>query len=75
MTRYRQLTAIIRSEGDGYVAICPTLDVASQGSGIEAARAILQEALDLFLESADPGEIESQLHDDVFVTHVEVAIE
>lgn len=35
----RQLTAIIRSEGDGFVALCPELDVASQGTGVEAARA------------------------------------
>ena len=27
----RQLTAIIEREGDGYVALCPDVDVASQG--------------------------------------------
>ena len=27
----RQLTAIIEREGDGYVALCPELDIASQG--------------------------------------------
>ena len=69
----RWLTAIIRSEGDGFVALCPELDVASQGTGVEAAHANLKEALELFLESADPEEIEARPHDDVFVTHVEVA--
>ena len=27
----RQLTAIVEREGDGYVALCPEVDVASQG--------------------------------------------
>ena len=27
----RQLTAIIEREGDGYVALCPDVDIASQG--------------------------------------------
>ena len=27
----RQLTAIVEREGDGYVALCPELDIASQG--------------------------------------------
>ena len=40
------MTAIIEREGDGYVALCPELDVASQGPSIEQARANLKEALD-----------------------------
>lgn len=53
----RQFTAIIEREDDGYVAFCPELDIASQGDTIESARANLQEALELFLESASPHEI------------------
>ena len=30
----RQLTAIIEREGDGYVALCPELDIASQGDTV-----------------------------------------
>ena len=70
----RQLTAIIWGEGDGYVAICPALDIASQGSGIEAARSNLKEALDLFFESAELSEFKSRLNGDLFATRVEVAI-
>ena len=40
-----QVTAIIRREGDGYVTMCPELDVASQGESIEDARKNLQEAV------------------------------
>ena len=57
MASKRQLTAIIEREGDGYVSLCPELDIASQGDSIEAARANLTEALELFFESADPAEI------------------
>jgi predicted RNase H-like HicB family nuclease len=44
----RQLTAIIEREGNGYVSLCPELDIASQGDTIEEARKNLQEALELF---------------------------
>lgn len=74
MARNRQLTAIIEREGDGYVAFCPELDIASQGAGIEDARANLKEALELFFESADAAEIKTRLHEDVFVTRVEVTV-
>lgn len=74
MAQHRQMTAIIEREGDGYVALCPELDIASQGASIELARANLKEALELFFESADPAEIKTRLHDDVFVTRVEVAV-
>lgn len=70
----RQLTAIIRSEGDGFVALCPELDIASQGTGVEAARANLKEALELFFESADAGEIKTRPSENMFVTRVEVAV-
>jgi predicted RNase H-like HicB family nuclease len=66
------LTAIIEREGDGYVALCPELDVASQGNTIEEARTNLQEAVELFLETADPSEVEQRRHSEVFVTRLEV---
>ena len=69
-----KLTAIIEREGDQYVALCPELDIASQGKSIEEARDNLKEALDLFFETASPQEINLRLHDDIFVTQVEVAL-
>ena len=45
MKEIKELTAIIEREGDGYVALCPEFDVASQGDSIEEARANLIEAL------------------------------
>lgn len=69
-----KLTAIIEREGDGYVSLCPELDIASQGDNIEQARDNLREALEFFFESASPQEITQRLHNDVFVTQVEVAV-
>ena len=69
-----KLAAIIEKEGDGYVALCPELDIASQGNTIEQARDNLKEALELFFEAASPEEIRGRLHGDVFVTQVEVAV-
>jgi predicted RNase H-like HicB family nuclease len=68
------MTAIIEREDEGFVALCPELDIASQGASIEEARANLIEALSLFFEVADPSEVTRRLHEDVFVTQVEVPI-
>ena len=70
----RQMTAIIEREEDGYVALCPELDIASQGSSVAEARANLKEALELFYEVASADEIRRRLHEEVYVTHVEVAV-
>ncbi len=53
----RQLTAIIEREGDGYVSLCPELDVASQGDTVQEAKDNLREALELFFETASPEEV------------------
>lgn len=68
------LTAIIEREDDGFVSLCPELDIASQGSSIEEARANLVEALTLFFETADPSEVSRRLRSEVFVTQVEVPV-
>jgi len=62
MKATRQLTAIIEREADSYVALCPELDIASQGDTVESARTNLIEALELFFESADPTEVARRLH-------------
>ncbi len=74
MKTTHQLTAIIEREDGLYMALCPELDIASQGHTVEEARANLVEALQLFFESADRSEIARRLHTEVFVTRVEVAI-
>ena len=61
----RQLTAIIEREDDGYVALCPELDIASQGAVEAEARENLKEALELFFEVASATEIQHRLHAEV----------
>jgi len=68
------MTAIIEREDDGFVSLCPELDIASQGATIEEARANLVEALTLFFETASPAEVARRLHGEVFVTQVEVPV-
>ena len=73
MKQLRQFVAIIEREGDGHAALCPELDIASQGNTVEEARRNLTEALELFFETADAAEVRRRLQGEVFVTHLEVA--
>ena len=70
----RQLTAIIEREGDGYVSLCPEVDVASQGKTVSEARKNLQEALLLFFETASAKEIGDRLHNEVYITQLEIEV-
>jgi predicted RNase H-like HicB family nuclease len=74
MQEIQRLTALIQREDDGYVALCPELDIASQGDTVEEARANLIEAVELFFEAADPAEISIRLHKEVYVTPLEIAV-
>jgi len=74
MKQKRQLTAVIEREGNGYVALCPELDIASQGDSIEEARKNLTEAVELFFETASPKEIQERFHSEIYVTPFEVAV-
>ena len=73
MTR-RTFTAAIHKEGDVYVALCPELDIASQGETVEKARENLREAIVLFLETASSGEIAERLQGEVYLSSLEVTI-
>ena len=69
-----KLTAIIEREGDGFVSLCPEVDIASQGNTIEQARDNLKEALELFFETASPEEIKQRLHGEIYLTQIEVSV-
>ena len=74
MSKTHKLTAIIEREGDGYVGLCPELDVASQGDTVEQTRDNLREAVELFFETADADEVDKRLGSDVFVTQLDIAV-
>jgi predicted RNase H-like HicB family nuclease len=67
-------TAVIERDEDAFVARCPELDIASQSSTVEEARTNLVEAIELFFEAASPEELRKRVHDEVFVTRVEVKV-
>jgi predicted RNase H-like HicB family nuclease len=66
-------TAIIEREDTLYVALCPELDIASQGNSVENALENLKEAVELFLETADPRELKERRREHVFVTQFQAA--
>ena len=69
-----RLTMIIQREDNGYVALCPEVDIASQGETVEFAKANLQEALELFFEGAPLEEVKRRLATEVYVTEIEVPV-
>jgi predicted RNase H-like HicB family nuclease len=61
MKKVPSLTAVIEKEGKWYVATCPELGVASQGRTLKEAHSMVQEAVNLFLETASSEEIKRSL--------------
>ena len=74
MKTAQRVTAIIEREDDGFVALCPEFDIASQGGSIEEAKSNLIEAVTLFFETASPSEVSRRLHSEVFITQIEVPV-
>lgn len=72
--RQLKLTAIIQRESDGYVSLCPELDIASQGDTREEARTNLAEAVEGFLEAASDSEIRTRLEQERYVDSIEVNV-
>ncbi|HEY9282036.1 MAG TPA: type II toxin-antitoxin system HicB family antitoxin [Pyrinomonadaceae bacterium] len=70
----RTFTATIWREDNEFVALCPELDVASQGASVEEARGNLKEAVELFLETASPAEIAGRLNTEIYITRLEVTV-
>ena len=54
------LTSIIQSSEKYFVALCPELDVVSQGKTAEEARSNIAEAVELFLETAGLAELKQR---------------
>lgn len=69
----KSFTAVLEKEEQGFVALCPELDIASQGSNIEEALHNLKEAVELFLENASQEELNHRINAQVFITRFEAA--
>lgn len=74
MTVSYTFSAIVEKEGKLFVALCPELDVASQGKSVDTALANLKEALGLYLETASPKELKAALSSRPLVTTLEVTV-
>jgi predicted RNase H-like HicB family nuclease len=72
--RQLKFTAIIQREGNGYVSLCPELDIASQGDTREEARNNLTEAIEGFLDAASASEVRSRLDQERYVESIEVNV-
>jgi len=66
------LSAVLNPEDDGYVSLCPELDIASQGDTIEEALANLKVPLEGFFETAGAEEVQSRLKKPALFTRIEV---
>jgi len=70
----RMLTAVIERQENGYVSLCPELDIASQGDTVDEARNNLREALELFFSCAPKEEVSQRMHGEIYVTQLEIAV-
>lgn len=74
MNKNYTFTVIIEKEDNMYVAVCTELDIASQGNTIIEAKENLKQAIELFIETADPSEVESRTTKEQYISTLEVAI-
>lgn len=67
----KRLAVIVEREDNGYVALCPEIDIASQGGDVAEARDNLAEALALFFEIAPAEEVGRRLHGEVHAVYAQ----
>ena len=84
----KNFTAIIEKEDNIFVvnfnytlnisleipALCPEIDVASQGKTIEDAKKNLSVAVELFFEQASKSEIKKRMRSETYITQLEIAV-
>ncbi len=70
----KHLTALFTREDGGFVALCPEVDVASQGDTVEEAKRNLTEAVELFFECASKAEVDQRLSSESFISSLEVQV-
>jgi predicted RNase H-like HicB family nuclease len=68
----RYLTAVLTREEDGFVALCPEVDVVSQGNTVEEAKKNLKEAVEMFFECASESEVDERLGTEAYISSMEV---
>lgn len=70
-----RVNIIIEKDEDGYYAYSPDLKgCQSQGDSLEAVKANIQEAVELYLETLDRQEIQALRDRDIFTMALEVKV-
>ncbi|HTV39722.1 MAG TPA: type II toxin-antitoxin system HicB family antitoxin [Candidatus Sulfotelmatobacter sp.] len=69
-----KFTAIIQRSEKWFIALCPELDVASQGGTAEEAKRNITKAVKLFLETASPSEIQRRISRETYITPLAIAV-
>lgn len=67
-------SAVVNKEGRMFVALCPELDIASQGRTVATATKNLKEAVRLFFETASPEELRAARASRTVVKELVVAV-
>ena len=67
-------SAVVNKEGRMFVALCPELDIASQGRTVSTATKNLKEAVRLFFETASPAERDAARASRTVVKELVVAV-
>ena len=70
-----KVNVVFSRDENGYYAWCPELPgCQTQGDTYEEARANIQEAIELYLETMTPDEVRDALGKEILTTTVEVAV-
>jgi len=69
-----KFTAIIQRSEKWFIALCPELDVASQGETVEEATHNITEAVKIFLQTASPSEITRRMSRETYITPLAIAV-
>jgi predicted RNase H-like HicB family nuclease len=67
-------SALIKKDGNWYVARCMDVDVTSQGKTVEEAKANLKEAIELYMESFGNDIAVMEAEQDIIYTRLDVAV-
>ena len=70
-----KVNVVFSRDENGYYVWCPELPgCQTQGDTYEEARANIQEAIELYLETMTPEEVQDAFGKEILTTNVEVAI-
>ncbi len=73
--RTYHFTAVVEREGNGYTALCPELEIVSEGATLDEACRMLKEAVTLFFECAGTEEVSERTRKQCHIIPMECSIE